>query len=1225
MKNFPSEMEEYEDSQNPQQDIQDIQDLTPLDRLEIFLPAVQSLTNALGGYEEIEILDPISKPDPNHLSNDKSIFNSNGKFISKQEKQDEKFETIYRPGDSVIAVLKDLKKLWRKDDTDDERTVARCMAKAGTMRELISLMVECTERGEWGRKVSLVACDLIAALTWPIDVQQELKEMEDEQDIVSDYASLLRYQVEYKAMILQSPAPLRCLLTLILPSLAKPKKDERDSRIISLGLHIVRNLLAIRDDIADGSAVGEKAEFSNLQSSLVIQLGQLTYFQLILSLASYGDKTDFNQYNVLVLDILHLVFRSVRAKDLAQDQARAPIENLSKLLESERRQKALHSKVGMTRHSRFGTTIAVKAGDQKLVLHKQNAITVDAGKILDAGKRKRAERKKRVDDPSRLTSYTPDAMRILQDVAKTFLEACFNTFFASVLKDIRMERSKIRPADNTRTLSLSRFFVEYLLLVRQKEIDKKATQQTKNGVNGDERNGEGNEWSLGLVGEMAELDSVRWVVGRMKITMDEKPPALTELQACLDCFTQILLLIDAMSLSTEEVDNEIAEILQNQLYYNGDVLDASLAVVTSYKENTGSVTYLDSVVHFAYVLLRMLERYSKTNTYMFVRKRKAAKKARKKTKGSMEGEVPEEFMGDEGVDEEDVNGEDERQGQSYKEHAFQFSSFEQRFAQESVVNTLLSHLSRFQEFDDPDQLKRVVGLMHRQVVKSQAEGLYFRVSCLLLFQRILDQQQSLPKHESSTDLIHLIKFILRKFFKKVKEDPFVIVEALGPKSRGKWKEWSSYKSEEDDDDDMGGQGKRIREMLEKEPTELEFKKNRKLSWSQQMGVIIGILLKDGHESWIRWIMSELEIALAQRQEVVLATDVPLADQDSEEEEGRARNFAGPSNDAIEKFVQHDIEPQNEEIKLALSKNSHFRLMLRLLSVERTENDIAENQNFFIPQSILPSNLETSLGALSQFLLSPPEIENPQTLLRRARKPRVYADTDSSGGSDQEGAEGVGEHGGRRRRRGDGENMKEKRRRKKRISSDGDGNEEEERPKRMKKRKQAEMQVYKSAAFILDSEEEEDDEVFFARERRLREEMEEMAKKQGNVMRSTGTKKRKKNKRGEREAEKKDEGVDFEGERDEVEHEDAGDDEVEQGDDEVEDRETDVEMEMEVVSETGGNTAGEDEGVKGHREKEPDEESEGRKKSGRRRMRGTSGSKSESKGDIQTRTETLLYK
>ena len=194
------------------------------DRFEIFMPAVQSLVNALGGYEEIETAPGSGA-----------------------------YETVYRPGDSVLAVLKDLKKLWRKDDSDDERTVARCMLKAGLMKELISLVVECTDRGEWGRKVSLVACecirlvskqmalktgDLIAALTWPIDVMQELKEMEDEPDVITDYVSLLRAQVEYKvsraavdrtfahpqAMLLQTNGPLRCVLALMLPSLAKPRK-----------------------------------------------------------------------------------------------------------------------------------------------------------------------------------------------------------------------------------------------------------------------------------------------------------------------------------------------------------------------------------------------------------------------------------------------------------------------------------------------------------------------------------------------------------------------------------------------------------------------------------------------------------------------------------------------------------------------------------------------------------------------------------------------------------------------------------------------------------------------------------------------------------------------------------------------------------------------------------------------------------------------------------------
>jgi len=41
----------------------------------------------------------------------------------------------------------------------------------------------------------------------------------------------------------------------------------------------------------------------------------------------------------------------------------------------------------------------------------------------------------------------------------------------------------------------------------------------------------------------------------------------------------------------------------------------------------------------------------------------------------------------------------------------------------------------------------------------------------------------------------------------------VIVETLGPKSRNKWKDLSSYKSDEEEDDGMGGQRARIQEKV----------------------------------------------------------------------------------------------------------------------------------------------------------------------------------------------------------------------------------------------------------------------------------------------------------------------------------------------------------------------------------------------------------------------------
>jgi replication fork protection complex subunit Tof1/Swi1 len=121
----------YDSEEDARRDdaLDDLEDLGQPDRAEVFMPAVQNLVNALGGFEQVET--PAGSGE---------------------------YETIYRPGDSVLGVLKDLKKLWRKDDSDDERTVARCMAKAGLMKELIALLVECTDRGDWGRKVALMAC-----------------------------------------------------------------------------------------------------------------------------------------------------------------------------------------------------------------------------------------------------------------------------------------------------------------------------------------------------------------------------------------------------------------------------------------------------------------------------------------------------------------------------------------------------------------------------------------------------------------------------------------------------------------------------------------------------------------------------------------------------------------------------------------------------------------------------------------------------------------------------------------------------------------------------------------------------------------------------------------------------------------------------------------------------------------------------------------------------------
>lgn len=44
-----------------------------------------------------------------------------------------------------------------------------------------------------------------------------------------------------------------------------------------------------------------------------------------------------------------------------------------------------------------------------------------------------------------------------------------------------------------------------------------------------------------------------------------------------------------------------------------------------------------------------------------------------------------------------------------------------------MLATLLNSLERFADFDSPEKMKRVVGLLHRLAVKVKAEGLFFKV------------------------------------------------------------------------------------------------------------------------------------------------------------------------------------------------------------------------------------------------------------------------------------------------------------------------------------------------------------------------------------------------------------------------------------------------------------------------------------------------------------------
>jgi len=75
-------------------------------------------------------------------------------------------------------------------------------------------------------------------MTWPIDLAEELQELDDDQDALTDYTTLIHAQLSYKAALLRTGV-LEALLAITAPALAKSKRQAQvDIRISSFSLTV---------------------------------------------------------------------------------------------------------------------------------------------------------------------------------------------------------------------------------------------------------------------------------------------------------------------------------------------------------------------------------------------------------------------------------------------------------------------------------------------------------------------------------------------------------------------------------------------------------------------------------------------------------------------------------------------------------------------------------------------------------------------------------------------------------------------------------------------------------------------------------------------------------------------------------------------------------------------------------------------------------------------------
>ncbi|KAJ7056867.1 timeless protein-domain-containing protein [Mycena amicta] len=995
---------------------------------------------------------------------------------------------VYRMGDEASGCLKDLKKLWRKDDTDDERTIARIFwEKRVLASDLVPILLLTTGAGQVEDRRAISAADLISAMTWPIDMAEELAELEPGER--ADFTQLHEAHRHYKATILQ-PAVMSALFAILLPPLAKAPRERtlRDNQVAALVLYIVRNLAAIRDR-------------EGLQSKLLRALQETHTIELMLTIATNAESDPLlASWNTLVLEIMFLLFRGTPPATLIEQ----PKVKLQNLLAAEARA----APTPVSRHSRFGTTIVVTAkppkkptedetndGEKrssnpaKALIHK----TGDTSSLLDAGKRATRTRAAPAMEAALADDLNPEAREVMRNFARTMLnEGVFDTFVTAVFKDIRMERAWATGSRPRMWLmAVVRWMLTFFLLEGKDDKEKATNRQ------------------YGLVAAAAESSFVSFVLKYMREATEEKPKGWPMLYAGMGCLTQILLLLDSITNSStneDDPDVEAAQTLRGQLIYAGLPLDLALDCLRACSATNADgrgPAFLDAAVTFAYSMVRMVERAGNEGDKTYVRR---ARKSGKKPGDADDAHDAEE----------EERRRKKQQADGDKETTFSLEAFEMKFASAEITKPLLLQLARFKELhSNPEAIRRVVGLLHRVAVRGKAEGLFFNVSTLHLFQAILAAQKSFPRDQPHKDLVALVNFILRRFFKALEEEPFLAVEAFFPKNRGHWKAFSSWEPPEKE--------KKTRTRAAR-PGAGELQVKRGYMWSEQLGIVIAALIESGKASLITWTVNLIGTmlrlwtrAVESLEEKKEGDEDGLEDDDDDDkllEKRMAEKLEAPTAEMLERMQDFLIPYKDDDEAKAATGNPQLKLLWRLAKfTQMDEVDGELEAQWFVGKDVPPADLQRTLKVVEQFLNTPINLQGKKAselLTKTSQRRRAPVTSSSSSDSgDAETSSSAADSDG------EGEGKKRKKKKKKRGDGDdggGDASDGERRKRKQKQKPKKPPPEFKSAQFIEDSDEEYGamDE-FLAREKEMRERIEKMATETGKSagMRETGTKKRKK--------------------------------------------------------------------------------------------------------------------
>ena len=673
-------------------------------------------------------------------------------------------------------------------------------------------------------------------LTWPLERSELLMNANYHRHV--PYLQLK--QISYKREVLEHPTSniLHTAIRVAIPSigLSISERSQRDEGIIRLILYFLRNIVMI-EAAPDLPVEWNESEVS--RSPTIEAFQKQDVLALLLAMASnVGD--DFKVQDVLVLEILFHLIKGVEINKLFLDEEALSAKassDLRGLLGKEADMLRNNAKHAPSRHNRFGTMIWVKRDDERMsAVSGQDVLTDSKNALTKMDQTKKWNRPQRRNKEERLLNHfdlptllSKNAAKDLRSFVGDFLDAGFNPLFNHLRRAIEGEADRILDAHKQQFFYVIGWFLE---AERARRKSQKSKRQEDTEVN------QYASGDFGIVASVLNQETFVIINRSMEYYLEHKQ--WHELNAAMRCFTQILLTVQEMTESKQDVDQEIAENIQNRIFYEETTHDRIVTILRGYKDQ--GLSFLDACTELSHVFLRMLERYSKENIDLQIRSKRRTKKKQK-------DQQPIEDQADR--DEQDSEAEELADAQRVsKERKFDFTRFSGKFLTQNCINSFVTFTTYYKDLTQ-EQLKRAHRFFHRVAFKQEMSVMLFRMDILELFHRMIRGSD----HISSVSPVfpeweELVKQLFRRLTKKLEARPELFVELLFSKipSTAFFLEY--------------GYEKQTISSKPRAPAELEVK--GALTREEQLGVAVAVLHENKMDA-INFVRATLEKVAAERQ------------------------------------------------------------------------------------------------------------------------------------------------------------------------------------------------------------------------------------------------------------------------------------------------------------------------------------------------------------------------